>query len=91
MIHAAVAEPSLEENDPDTMSQLVGERERLTKLLQAVRDSIAKIRTEYPYTVKPIVLSPEKTAQRKAELEEIIGQLTETLAAWQAKLEQMLR
>ena len=67
------------------------EKERLTRLLQCVQDSIAKIKSEFPYTMKSLVNSPEKTAIRKRELERQIVELNEALTNYTAKVETMLR
>jgi Mg2+ and Co2+ transporter CorA len=91
MIGAMVAEPVITDGKPDAMSRLIKERDRLTKLLQTVKDRIVAVKSEYPYTMKPIVQSREKTAEKKAEIEETIKQLNETLAVYTARIEQMLR
>jgi predicted nucleic acid-binding Zn-ribbon protein len=86
-----VNEPALPEEKPDVISQLINEKERLSKLLQIVKDRIAEIKSEHPYTMKSLVQSPEKIETRKAELEASIKQLNETLVAYTAKIEEMLR
>jgi type I restriction enzyme M protein len=91
IISAMVTEPALLEEKPDVIPQLMKEKERLSKLLQSVKDRIAEIKSEYPYTMKSLVQSSEKTEARKAELEASIKQLNETLAAYTAKIEEMLR
>jgi len=90
IISAMVTESVLPEDKPDAMAQLVKEKERLSKLLQSVKDRITEIKSEYPYTMKPLVQSPEKTNARKTELEAEINQLNETLAAYTARIEEML-
>ncbi len=91
IISAMVNEPALPEEKPDVISQLINEKERLSKLLQIVKDRIAEIKSEHPYTMKSLVQSPEKIETRKAELEASIKQLNETLVAYTAKIEEMLR
>lgn len=91
IISEMVAESALPEEKPGTISQLAKEKERLSKLLQNIRDRIAKIKSEYPYTMKSLVQSPEKIEARKAELKERIELLNETLAACTAMIEDMLR
>jgi type I restriction enzyme M protein len=86
-----VTEPALPDDKPDAISQLAKEQERLSKLIQAVNDRIAEIKSEYPYTMKSLVQCPEKIAERKTELEANITQLNETLAAYTAKIDEMLR
>lgn len=91
LISAMVAEPALRKEKPDTRSQLLREQERLAKLLRIVKDRIAAIQSEYPYTMKSLVLNPEKIEARKTELEEYIQQLYETLAAYAARIEEIQR
>ncbi len=91
IIAAMVAEPVALHDGPDSAAWLTKERERLNMLLRTLEERIAEIKSEYPYTMKPIVQSPEKTEARKAELMECIGRLNETLAAYTAKIEEMLR
>lgn len=91
IISEMVTEPSLSHMKSDGLALLVKEKERLTKLLQSVKDRIAEIKTEYPYTMKSLIQSPDKIEARKAELEENIKQLNEMLATYTAKIEEMLR
>lgn len=91
IIGAMVAEAAPIHDGPDSTAQLTKEKERLSKLLQAVKDRIAGIKSEYPYTMKSLVQSPGKMEARKAELQEYIGRLQETLLAYTAKIDEMLR
>ena len=91
IIAAMVAEPVPLSDGPDSTALLTSARERLLGLLQTVEERIVEIKSEYPYTMKPIVQSPERTEARKTELREHIGRLNETLAAYTAKIEEMLR
>ncbi len=91
IISAMVAEPELPNDMPDAASQLIKEKERLSILLQTVKDQISEIKSEYPYTMKSLVQSPEKTEARKVELEATIRQLNETLATYTTRIEEMLR
>lgn len=91
IISAMVTEPALPEEQPDVISQLIKEKERLAKLLQSIKERIVEIKSEYPYIMKSLVQSPEKTEARKAELEASIKQLNEIFFAYTAKIEEMLR
>jgi hypothetical protein len=90
LISVMLAEPVLPASSPDAMSGLLKERDRLSELLQTVQEGIAEIKAQYPYTMKSVIESPEKTAARQAELEESIKRLNETLAAYAARVEQMI-
>ena len=76
---------------PDAMTKLVQDKERLTKLIQIIKESIEKIKSEYPYTVKDIVMDPEKIAAKKDEVERILHQYEEAISAYSLRIEEMLR
>lgn len=89
VIHVMVADPpKVDEND---FSALEREKERLLELIQMLRHKIAEVRNDYPYLWKPIVQSEQKTAEKRAELEQTIAELKEALAYYQARLEEALR
>lgn len=90
IIDEMVSDPIMPEA-PDAMTKLVQDKERLTKLIQIIKESIEKIKSEYPYTVKDIVLDPEKIAARKAEVEIVLHQYEEAISAYSLKIEEMLR
>ncbi len=91
IISAMVAEPVLPEKSESGMAGLMKEKERLSRLIKKLRDRIAEIKAEFPYTVKAVVQSPEMTAAKKEEIEEIIRQLNEVLTSYQEKVVEMLR
>jgi len=91
MIGAMVGKPTLPEDTPDTMMQMIKENERLSKLLETIKDRITEIKSKYPYTMKKLLESPKKTAARKSEIEESISQLYETLSTYTAKIESIVR
>ena len=81
---------AMTDNKFDTRNQLDIEKERLLNLIQIVKGKISKTKSEYPYTMKSLLQSPQKTEARKAELAETIKQLNETLAAYESKIKEML-
>lgn len=91
IISAMVSDTVFPEENDSGMTQLKKEKERLSKLLREIRDRIEEIKSEYPYTMKPIVESEEMTAVKKAEMEDFIGQLNDVLASYKAKVEEILR
>ena len=91
IISAMVTEPALPDGKMDATSQLLREKEWLAKLLKSVKDRITEIKSEFPYTMKFLVQSQDKTEARKAELEENIKRLNETLATYTARIAEMLR
>ena len=74
----------------DALTQLSEGKKRLQKLLKSIRDSIEKIKSDYPYTMKEILENEEKTEQKKQELESILSQYNELISIYQAKIEEMI-
>lgn len=91
IISEMVTDPVVPDITSDGMVHMLKEKDRLTKLLLCVNDRIASIKSEYPYTMKIVLESPDKIEEQKVELEEHIKQLKEVLAASTAKIEEMLR
>ena len=91
IINEMVSNSPLPKQDKDAMTQLVEEKERLQGLLKAIRESIEKIKSEYPYTMKEVLEDTEKTEQKKQELENILEQYNELISIYKTKIEEMLR
>ena len=91
IIGSMVGGDSLPEQHTDAMAQLAEEKKRLQSSIESVRDSIEKIKTEYPYTLKDIIDDEEKTEQKKQELEKILGQYNELISVYTARVDEMLR
>ena len=91
LISAMVCEPEATLQTEDGLTALKKERERLCSLIAALREEIAKIKSEYPYTVKELVNSREKIAEKRAELTELIEQLREVAAAYEKTIKETLR
>jgi len=79
------------EDEPDIMTHLLKEKERLTKLISAVTKSIASIKSEYPYIMKSIATDPEMIKDKKNKLEAYIQELKEVQAAYTTRIAEMLR
>ena len=90
-IKELTANPALPPQNESGMIQLAKEKERLSRLLQGIREKIAQIKSEYPYNVKTLLQAPEMMAAKKAETEEIIEQMNEVLSIYQCKIKEMLR
>lgn len=90
-LNAMVCEPEATLQTEDGLTALKKERERLCSLIAALREEIAKIKSEYPYTVKELVNSREKITEKRAELTELIEQLREAAAAYEKTIKEMLR
>jgi hypothetical protein len=91
IISSMVAEPALPDNQEDSISALVKEKDRLGELVKALRDKIDEIKNDYPYNMKALVQDKNKIAEVKSELEENIAQLTEILEIYKSKIAEMLR
>lgn len=91
IIGAMVSEQILSDGEENGIAILVKERERLTHLLQVIRDKIEEIKNTYPYTMKSFIQSEDKIAEKKAELEDIISQLNEALQLYKSRIAEMLR
>lgn len=74
----------------NAMSQLAEERDRLLNMVMSVRESIDKIKTAYPYTMKDIIEDEERIKKKKLELESILEQNNELLLLYKEKLEEIL-
>ncbi len=91
IISAMVSEPSLPDNKNNSMAVLLKEKKRLTNLLQIIKNKITEIKNEYPYTMKSLIFDKDKIAEKKAELEDTISQLKETLELYKTRIAEMLR
>lgn len=91
IIGEMVGNSPLPEQHKDALTQLNEEKERLQKLLKAIRDRIEQIKSEYPYTMKEIIEDEEQTEQKKKELENILSQYNELISIYKAKIEEMIR
>lgn len=91
IIGSMVGGDSLPEQHTDAMAQLAEEKKRLQSSIESVRDSIEKIKTEYPYTLKDIIDDEEKTEQKRLELEKILEQYNELISVYTARVDEMLR
>lgn len=91
IISEMVADPVVPEHDENGLSILAKDKERLTKTLELIREQIANIKSEYPYTMKELVNDPEQVAEKRTELEEMIAELKEAHDLYAARLKEMLR
>lgn len=81
---------SMPEQHRDAVAQLAKEKERLQEMLKAIRKSIEKIKTEYPYTMKNLLESPDQIEHRKRELKDVLAQYNELIKVYKAKIKEML-
>ncbi len=91
IISEMVADTVVPEHGENGLSILAKDKERLTKTLELIREQIANIKSEYPYTMKELVNDPEQVAEKRTELEEMIAELKEAHDLYVARLKEMLR
>lgn len=91
IISTMVAEPIIVEPSESALTVLAREKERLSKTLELIREQIAEIKSEFPYTMRELVESPEKIAEKKEEIEETLAELKEAYDFYSARLKEMLR
>lgn len=91
IISEMTTEPKLPENGADGVSILVDEIERLEKTIALVRDRIAEIKNTYPYTLKAIVESPERTEECRKELQAKIDEMSMAVEFYRKKIDGMVK
>ena len=91
IISEMVAGPVVPEQSESGLSILTKDKERLTKTLELIREQIANIKSEYPYTMKELVNAPEQVAEKRTELEKMIEELKEAYDLYAGRLKEMLR
>lgn len=91
VIAAMLSKPALPDHPAGGLAAMTREKGRLTGLVERLRVRIAEIKSKYPYTLKDLMQSPEAVEARKAELSSRIKELTEALAAYKAKIDELLR
>ena len=91
IISEMVSEPKLPEKGSDGMSVLIEEISRLEKLIELINERITGIKNEYPYTLKTIVESTEKTEERRKELQSRIDEMTDVVEFYKRKINGMVK
>lgn len=91
IISEMVADSVVPECGESGLSILAKDKERLTKVLELIREQIANIKSEYPYTMKELVNDPEQMAEKRTELEKMIAELREAYDFYIERLKEMLR
>ena len=91
IISEMVVEPVIPEKSENGLTILAKEKERLSKSLELIKEQIAEIKSQYPYTMRELVDDPNQIAEKKAELENTINELKEAYEAYSNRLKEMLR
>lgn len=90
IIDETAGDPALPEGTQDAIGPLRQERDRLKRLLADVKAEIAKIKSEYPYTVKEVVQDEKKAEECRGQLEGLLKQYQESIAYYKAKIQQIV-
>lgn len=90
IISAMVSGAEEIQNEETAILQLTHEKERLLTLLSRLKEDIAEIKSNYPFTVKELLQHPEKIRERKEELQEILRQYKEIISTYRARIEKMV-
>ena len=89
IIDETISSPVLPEMEQNAITSLRHERDRLIPLLSNIKDRIAKIKSEYPYTVKEIVQDEERVEQSRNQLEALLNQYQGAITYYKAKIREM--
>ena len=73
-----------------TRGDLIRERERLVEIASDIRGSIAKIKSEYPYTMKDLINDEEWVQQRREELQQQIDDFIKIRKTYEERIKEML-
>ncbi len=79
------------EKSQDAVAELEGECKRLEQTLTFIKESIAQIKSSFPYTIKEYVEDSEKEKQYLKELEEATEYYNSLIHQYKEKLGEMLR
>ena len=60
------------------------------KIVDSVKEKISDTKKKYPYILKPIVESEELTAEKKAELNETISWLKESIELYTNRIHELM-
>lgn len=86
-----IVDNTLPDIKQDAIAQLTEEKKRLENLINGIKNSINKLKSEYPYTMLDIINDSEKTNNLKLELEDILKQYNDAITIYSTKIEEMLR
>lgn len=91
IIAEMVAEPTLPENNDDSIKTLLKEKDRLLGSIKHINEMISDIKNEYPYILKPIIEDHDKIEEKRTELEGIIADLQTVMDIYANRIQEMLR
>lgn len=90
LIYTMRGEFPLPEENKDAAKALYREKERLERVLSSLRDEIAKIKSEFPFTMQAFLNDEQQIVENKAELESIIRQYQDAAAQYEARIKELM-
>ena len=90
IIEETVGNHNLPDCHQDAMSQLLEQKSNLESVIVAVNESIARIKSSYPYNVKEIIEDPIKETAKRKEIEDILNQYNAMIDFYNNKIKEML-
>ena len=90
LIYTMRGEPPVTDAKEDAVKTLYREKERLVKILNTLRDEIAKIQSEFPFTMKEFLNDEQQIEEKKTELESIIKQYQEAASGYEARIKELV-
>ena len=91
LIHTMSEEQNPSSDKTDSSTELYRQKERLEKALTTIQEEIAKIKSEFPYTMKSFLSDKEKIEEKKKELDSIIQQYQDMVKYYQEQLDKLVR
>ena len=91
IINAMINESVVTEGGAKGLSQMNKEQERLTKMLQTIKEQIGEVKSNFPYTMKSLIQNPNKKAAKISEMEKYVKELGLSLDVYKEKIGELLR
>jgi len=91
VISAMVNQSIVTEGEASGLSQMNREQERLTKMLQTIKEQIDEVKSEFPYSMKSLIQDPEKKRAKISEMEKYTEGLGLSIEAYKEKIGELLR
>lgn len=90
IIGTMVSDSPLTSISEDSLTELINECTRLSNMIEKVNNDINKIKSEYPYILKTIIESEEKTADKKEEFEGYIKYWSSAVNHYESEINRLL-
>ena len=91
VISAMVNQSIVTEGEASGLSQMNREQERLTKMLQTIKEQIDEVKSEFPYSMKSLIQDPEKKRTKISEMKKYTEGLGLSIETYKEKIGELLR